>query len=201
MPLPPQWGGFRVAPETVEFCLGPPQPPARSPALPPGKRWLDPSSGCRPEMTLYLVRHAHAVTAEENPARPLSDRGREQVAQLVNYFRQSGAFNPAEIWCSTLIRSREAASLLAVGLNLQVPLLECPDLEPEADPGRKLTRIAAATRDLAIVGHEPHLGMLAALLLDGSRPSRPSSSRRARFLACRAALDLGQCAGTFPRTR
>jgi phosphohistidine phosphatase len=134
-------------------------------------------------MQLYLVRHAHAVTAEENPARPLSDRGREQVDQLVKYFRQSGTFNPDEIWCSSLVRSRETASLLAVGLNLQVSLLECPDLEPEADPRRALTRIAGATRNLAMVGHEPHLGMLAAQLLDGSRPLAPFIFKKGAVLA------------------
>jgi len=116
-------------------------------------------------MTLYLIRHAHAVTAEEDPARPLSDRGRDQVARLVAYLRQANIFQPDEIWCSSLARARETARLLTVGLKLSAPLVECPGLEPEADPRRTVARIEAATGRLAIVGHQPHLGALAALLL------------------------------------
>jgi phosphohistidine phosphatase len=134
-------------------------------------------------MQLYLVRHAHAVTAEENPARPLSDRGRAQVARLITYFSRSGTFLPDEIWCSHLVRSRETASLLTVGLSLSVPLLECPDLEPESDPRRTITRIAGATRPLAIVGHEPHLGALAGLLLEGSSPLEPVAFKKGTVLA------------------
>ena len=134
-------------------------------------------------MTLYLVRHAHAVAAEENPLRPLSERGREEVARLVTYFRRVGTFQPSEIWCSHLVRSRETASLLTVGLGLSVPLLECPDLEPEADPKRTIARIAAAARPTAIVGHEPHLGALAALLLEGRQPLAPIAFKKGAVLA------------------
>lgn len=134
-------------------------------------------------MQLYLIRHAHAVTAEENPLRPLSERGRGQVAQLVTYFRRSGNFLPGEVWYSQLVRSRETASLLTVGLDLSVSLLECPDLEPEADPRRVMARITCATQSLAIVGHEPHLGALAALLLEGSSPLEPFTFKKGAVLA------------------
>src|SRR5882757_4017436 len=131
-----------------------------------GRRTVGPSSACRRKgMQLYLIRHADAVSAEENPARPLSERGLRQVAQLVAHFLHSGTLRPGEIWHSPLTRSGETATVLAAGLNLAIPLVEQPGLEPEDDPRDTIERLAHATGDLAIVGHEPHLGALAALLI------------------------------------
>jgi phosphohistidine phosphatase len=118
-------------------------------------------------MNLFLIRHAHAVGADENPARPLSARGREQVSSLAGFLKRSGLFQPAEFWHSSLDRSRETAELLARRLRLTTPLRLVPDLEPESDPRDGVRRINAATGALAIVGHEPHLSALATLLVVG----------------------------------
>jgi phosphohistidine phosphatase len=118
-------------------------------------------------MTLYLIRHAHAVELEDDASRPLSHKGRAQVRQLGRFFRASGALAPAEVWHSPLVRAVETATLLAKGLRLRVPLVEVPGLEPEALPVATLRRLARVRHDLAIVGHEPHLSALAGLLLRG----------------------------------
>jgi phosphohistidine phosphatase len=116
---------------------------------------------------IYLIRHAHAVSAEEDPVRPLSAKGREQVAEVCGALRGGPGFKPAEIWHSPLARSRETAELLAAGLGLSVPLVLTPGLEPDDDPARIAAVLAAEGRDIAVVGHEPHLGCLAALLAEG----------------------------------
>jgi phosphohistidine phosphatase len=118
-------------------------------------------------MKLHLIRHAHAVTAEEDPLRPLSDRGHRQVALLVAHFQRNGALRPAEFWHSPLVRSRETAELLVAGLGLAAPLIEIPGLEPEDDPGTVAERVSRAPHDLAVVGHEPHLSALATRLMHG----------------------------------
>jgi phosphohistidine phosphatase len=117
---------------------------------------------------LHLIRHAHAVGADENPLRPLSDRGRIQVAQLSAFFRAGGRFHPAEFWHSPLARSRETATLLATGLGFAGPLIEMPGLEPGDDPDATAARLSGAPDGLAIVGHEPHLSALATRLLCGT---------------------------------
>ena len=119
-------------------------------------------------MNLFLIRHAHAVDVEENPLRPLSARGRTQVAQLVAFFRVDGRLTPAEIWHSPLVRSRETAALLATGLQLNAPLIEKSGLEPEDNPRAWVGPLIREKTDIAIVGHEPHLGVLATLLVHGS---------------------------------
>jgi phosphohistidine phosphatase len=118
-------------------------------------------------MNVYLIRHAHALDAEEDAVRPLSKRGQDQVRALAAFLKQKDAFQPAEMWHSSLVRARETAELLAQRLRLECPCSEMPDLEPDADPRAAARRIKASTRPVAVVGHEPHLSALASLLVAG----------------------------------
>jgi phosphohistidine phosphatase len=126
------------------------------------------SRGCaidKPVMELFIVRHAHAVNAEENPERPLSSRGREQVRQLTAFLEKSGSLSCGEVWHSPLTRSRETAKLLTAGLALNARLVEVDGLEGEADPTIIVGRLQSRREPLAIVGHEPHLSALASQLV------------------------------------
>jgi len=118
-------------------------------------------------MNIYLIRHAHAIGADENPERPLSQRGRAQVHALAEFLKPSGLFQPTEFWHSPLARSRQTAELLVRQLRLTAPLTLAPDLEPEADPRAAFRRIKTTEHAVAIVGHEPHLSALATLLIGG----------------------------------
>ena len=123
-------------------------------------------------MRVYLIRHAHAIEADEDATRPLSRRGLGQVRDLARFLKPEGVFAPAEIWHSPLVRSRQTAELLARHLRLETPLKLVPDLEPEDDPQRAARRLRAARHAVAVVGHEPHLSALASLLVAG-KPSPP----------------------------
>lgn len=123
-------------------------------------------------MLLHLVRHAHAVAVEEDLSRPLSVRGRGEVDRLAVFFRGNGAFQPAQVWHSRLRRSRETANELVARLGLDVVMVEIPGLEPGDDAQQLADRLQLHPRDLgdiAIVGHEPHLSALAALLTTGKK--------------------------------
>jgi len=124
-------------------------------------------------MPLYLVRHAHAVTDEENRKRPLSERGRAQMRALAAFFNNNQLFTPAHVWHSPLLRARETAELLLNGLASDAALVETPGLLPEDDPlviAKRLQAINTAI-NIALVGHQPHLGALTTLLLRG-KPAR-----------------------------
>ncbi len=120
-------------------------------------------------MKLYLVRHAHAVDETENLLRPLSAKGHAQMDALCTALRgERKDFSPDVLWHSPLVRARETAELLAKHLHLPAPLREVPGITPDDDPRDIAPKLTTLTETIAIVGHEPHLGMLAGLLINGS---------------------------------
>ena len=123
-------------------------------------------------MQHYLVRHAHAVDLAPDAARPLSPEGRAQVARLGAILQPSPAWMPREMWHSPLRRARETATLLAEAAGFAGSLREVAELEPEVDPRMVARRLADSRQPIAVVGHEPHLGMLASLMVVG-QPAWP----------------------------
>jgi phosphohistidine phosphatase len=134
-------------------------------------------------MRLYLVRHAHALDANEDAQRPLSAKGREQVKRLAQFLRASEAFQPDEIWHSPLLRSQQTAKLLVKRLEMHVPLIEVEGLEPDDDPRATVLRVANLRRVVAIVGHEPHLSSLASRLVSRAPKTSAFVLRKSSVLA------------------
>ena len=124
-------------------------------------------------MILFILRHAHAVDTEEDPVRPLSARGRDQIETLAAFLKQNNAFTAREVWHSPLARSAETAELLVKKLKLKAKLVEVDGLQSEDDPQLVAKQLAIRTRPLALVGHEPQLSALVSLLVTGTtEPSR-----------------------------
>lgn len=118
-------------------------------------------------MFLYLVRHGEAKPKEEDPERPLTEIGLEQVRRAARFLQRGGLISVAEIHHSTKLRARQTAELLAGHLGLSVPIKEVPNLEPLADVAGVARTLAEASEDLMLVGHLPHLSRLASLLVAG----------------------------------
>lgn len=118
---------------------------------------------------LFLIRHAQAVEVAVSPTRPLSLKGRRQAALLARFLKRNGALDIAEMWHSPLVRSVETAGILGCDLGLKAPCLEVAGIEPFDAPGPTAQRIEVFGRNLAVVGHEPHLSALAGLLLGGAK--------------------------------
>jgi len=116
---------------------------------------------------IYLMRHADAASEEEDPSRPLSAKGREQVARACAALGAARGFNPSEVWHSPLTRARETAELLAKGLKLSAPLVPTAGLRPNDDPAPIAAVLQSHKGDVAVVGHEPHLGVLSSMLVHG----------------------------------
>ena len=128
------------------------------------------------QIELYLVRHA--VAAERGPKypddrlRPLTPAGAKQFAKSVAGLSEMDVVIDF-VLTSPLVRARETATLLAAGLKPKPALVEIEALSPG---GRHQAVIEAVKshakrhRRLALVGHEPDLGELAARLL-GARGS------------------------------
>jgi len=120
---------------------------------------------------IYLVRHG--LAAERGPKypddrlRPLTPAGVKKFAELVPGLDELGVAVDF-VLTSPLVRARDTATLLAAGLKPKPAIAE---LEALAPGGRHQAVIEAIKthakryRRLALVGHEPDLGELAARLL------------------------------------
>lgn len=127
-----------------------------------------------PEQLLYLARHAHALDdAPSDDERPLSPKGRKQLARLCGALRGKDLITPDAIWHSGLLRARETAEALKEGLALDAPLFREPGLAPCDDPVAAAARLSGLDLSCLVAGHEPILSAIAALLLGGG-PAGPS---------------------------
>jgi len=132
---------------------------------------------------LFLLRHADASDAADDASRPLSARGRGEIARLAALLRGSGAFRPNAVWHSPLVRAQQTADLLLRELGLRVPRQERRDLVPEANPELAAAALAATREVVAVCGHEPHLSALATLLVTGRTEPVAFAFQKATLLA------------------
>ncbi len=114
------------------------------------------------------MRHAHAVAEEEHPARPLSDRGRKDARAMAGFFHRGGGIDVERVWHSPLARARETAEIFCDALDLEANRREIDGLLPSDDARGVARRLSGFGYPLLIVGHEPHLGRLASMLVCGS---------------------------------
>lgn len=117
-------------------------------------------------MLLYLVRHAEAKKEEEDPERGLTLKGLGDIEKAGQLAAKRGARVPV-ILHSSKKRDRETAEVLARHLNPDI-IAGSDGLNPLDDPKIWFERLSIADDDMMLVGHMPHLSMLASLLLSGN---------------------------------
>ena len=139
------------------------------PRLPPRPEPDDPPAGVR----LYLVRHAIAAErGDEYPddaKRPLTAKGIARFREVVEALAHAGV-ECDEILTSPAVRARQTAELLAEGLAARPRITNMHALAVNGQAQEVVDGLAryAKRRALALVGHEPLLGEVAARLI-GSR--------------------------------
>jgi phosphohistidine phosphatase len=119
-------------------------------------------------MNLYIMRHAEAEEQTESggdEARPLTMRGRERTRDAAGGLRALGLRFGA-ILSSPLRRAAETAELVADEYANNPPPQVLPPLSPDVSPHQALTALAPFTHhgEVLVVGHEPQLSKLVALL-------------------------------------
>ena len=138
-------------------------------------------------MQLYLAQHGEAKPEAEDPARPLTDRGREEVRQVARHAVALG-LQVAEIRHSGKLRARQTAEIFAAALSPSHGVTEMDGLAPADDPGKARGEIESAREPLMLVGHLPHLSRLASLLLVGD-PGREIIRFRNGAIVCLVQVD------------
>jgi phosphohistidine phosphatase SixA len=119
---------------------------------------------------LLLLRHAEAMAAgpdRRDIERPLSLRGEAQARAAGAWLAEQNAV-PDAVLCSPARRAQMTAD--AVGKSLRLPAPQFLHAIYQATPGELLTLIenhAADARRVLLVGHNPGLEELLALLVEG----------------------------------
>ena len=122
-------------------------------------------------MELYLVRHAAAVSEQEDPRCPLSARGREAVSRMASFIRDLN-INVKVIKHSKKLRAEQTARELARAVTSADGLQATEGLAPNDDVRPMKTLVENTRENVMIVGHLPYLGRLVSCLLDAGREQK-----------------------------
>lgn len=116
-------------------------------------------------MILYLMQHGEALPSDQDPVRPLTRKGENDVRQMAAYLRANTDIAISEVIHSGKIRARQTAEPIAASLS--IPLGSDHHLKPGDDPLHWAGILRTRQKNLMLVGHMPHLQRLADLLLIG----------------------------------
>jgi phosphohistidine phosphatase len=119
-------------------------------------------------MFLYLVQHGEAKREEEDPSRPLSDKGVEDVKGVASNVSRLN-LEVKEVFHSGKARAKQTAELLTGNMRIAKGVSQTDGLAPLDDPGVWAERLKGKRESLMLVGHLPHLGKLSSLLLIGDK--------------------------------
>jgi phosphohistidine phosphatase len=122
---------------------------------------------------IYLIRHGLAEERgdvwPDDAKRPLTEDGMSRMRKSVRGLAHLGVSLDV-VLMSPLVRARQTAEIVAAGLSPRPSLVSADSLAPEGSFAAviaDLEKHAKKTR-IALVGHEPSIGELAARLI-GSR--------------------------------
>ncbi|UCE95985.1 MAG: phosphohistidine phosphatase SixA [Candidatus Bathyarchaeota archaeon] len=116
-------------------------------------------------MKLFLVQHAKAKNKNEDPTRPLSEKGWKDIKKIAKYAEEYLHIDIRQIFHSGKLRAEQTAEVLAKDLNPPEKVTIDKNLEPLGDPKAWKRQLIETTEDVMLVGHLPHLSKLASSLL------------------------------------
>ena len=143
-------------------------------------------------MFLYLVQHAEAKRAEEDPARNLTERGCIDIEIVAHHLKRLN-LPVRQILHSGKTRAQSTADVLAKHLKPPAGVSEAPGLAPLDDPEIWAGRVAKMDEDILLVGHLPHLGRLAAILMTGDQEKSVVNFQMGGVV-CLRRMEVGQWA-------
>lgn len=145
-------------------------------------------------MHCVLFRHGIAIDRQEwegpEEDRPLTDRGAKRVAQAVGGLKWL-ELQPTHVISSPLLRAIETAKILQEMHRIRSAVQIADELLPDASPDRLLARLSELPPESCVycVGHEPHLGLAASLMLAG-KPSMGFPFKKAGACLIEIAMPL-----------
>lgn len=114
-------------------------------------------------MRLYLVQHGEAKSKDEDPERPLTEKGIKDVQKVAGFVSKSiPSLN--EIRHSGKLRAKQTAEIIGKHLKFSY-LIAVKGMAPLDDVIPFAKELTKENKDLMLVGHLPFMEKLAAKLL------------------------------------
>jgi len=117
-------------------------------------------------MNLFLVQHGEAKSKEEDPERPLTDRGKEEVKKVASFLAQVG-LKVNQIRHSGKKRAEETAHILSDQILPTSGVMAIQGLAPNDNVTSVAEVLQLESKPVMLVGHLPFMSRLASLLLAG----------------------------------
>jgi phosphohistidine phosphatase len=123
-------------------------------------------------MRCLLFRHGIAVSPEnwkgKESERPLTQEGHDRTRKAAEGLRRLD-LQPTHILCSPFTRAQETAGIAREVLPGKSDIRLCPELVFDQSPLLLFPILQGYAKDATVlcVGHEPHLGQTAALMVCG----------------------------------
>jgi phosphohistidine phosphatase len=117
---------------------------------------------------LYLVQHGEAKREEEDPARGLTESGKDDVSHVAAALRKMNV-PVRRILHSGKTRAMQTAQILEDNLKKKQGVAETDSLAPMDDPLIWVKRIDGIDEDIMLVGHLPYMAKLTGVLLCGDK--------------------------------
>jgi len=123
-------------------------------------------------MRCILFRHGIAVEWHDwqgdDRTRPLTKEGIEKTTKAAKGLLQLGVL-PTQLLCSPFTRTQQTAKIAKDVLGFSEDPQLCPELLSEASPDHFVKFLSSFSREdiILCVGHEPHLGFTAGVMIYG----------------------------------
>jgi phosphohistidine phosphatase len=124
---------------------------------------------------LYLIRHAPAEQRgddwPDDAKRPLSEDGADRMRKAARGLDRLGVTLDVVV-TSPLVRTRQTAEIVAAALNPRPPIVAVESLAPGGTYQALMSDLEKQSRRMriALVGHEPGIGEVAARLIGSRHP-------------------------------
>jgi len=140
-------------------------------------------------MLLYLVQHAEANPEEKDPSRGLSEKGLSDIRKTAHH-AAGLAIKVNQIFHSGKKRAQQTAQILAENLHPAEGIAESDGLAPMDEPEIWADRLSSTEEDIMLVGHLPHMGKLAALLICGDKNKKAVNFKMAGVVCLKRNDDM-----------
>lgn len=115
-------------------------------------------------MYLYLIRHGEALSPEDDPLRPLSMMGRQEITKIAHYLKAQNIALDA-IYHSHKARAMQTAQIIASELEFEQELQLEYCLDPDNNVSALCNWVDSLSGNCLLAGHLPNLALLSHYLL------------------------------------